>query len=143
MQFGSTLDTIIAVVVILLVLSLIVQSIQTAFKKLIKIKSRQIEDSLLDLFQTVLNQPPGAVTGWFSRLRNSSPVFGAIFSKPKADASPVNPAADAKTDAGDGTASQPSAASVTSEVIGRFKEIGRFAASGKPMLDSLSRDDLL
>ena len=46
----SILNTIIAVVVVLLVLSLLVQAIQTLLKKLLKLKSRQIEGSLKDLY---------------------------------------------------------------------------------------------
>ncbi|MBP6823469.1 MAG: hypothetical protein KA368_18105 [Acidobacteria bacterium] len=52
----NTLDTLIAVVIVLLVLSLIVQSVQEAFKKLLKLKSRQIEESLVDLFENVLGK---------------------------------------------------------------------------------------
>ena len=50
----DTLDTVIAMVVVLLVLSLVVQSIQTFLKKLLKMKSRSIQESLEDLFQHVL-----------------------------------------------------------------------------------------
>lgn len=49
----KTLDTIIAMVVVLLVLSLIVQSIQSIVKKYAKLKSRSILDSLDDLFAYV------------------------------------------------------------------------------------------
>src|SRR5262245_48716068 len=54
----SALDNIIAVVVVILLLSLIVQSIQSVLKKALKIKSRQIEDSLIDLFENVVNFNP-------------------------------------------------------------------------------------
>ena len=49
----KTLDTVIAMVIVLLVLSLIVQSLQTIVKKWFKIKSRSILDSLHDLFDYV------------------------------------------------------------------------------------------
>ena len=51
----DTLDTLIAVMVVLLVLSLVVQAIQSALKKLFKIKSRQIEESLVDLLENALD----------------------------------------------------------------------------------------
>src|ERR1051325_12189626 len=51
------LNTIIALVVVLLVLSLLVQSIQTLLKKILKLKSRQIEDSLKDLYEQVVSAP--------------------------------------------------------------------------------------
>ena len=40
----NALDNVIAVVVVILLLSLIVQSIQSVLKKAFKIKSRQVED---------------------------------------------------------------------------------------------------
>ena len=52
----KTLDTVIAMVIVLLVLSLVVQSIQSLVKKLFKLKSRTILDSLDDLFKYVDSQ---------------------------------------------------------------------------------------
>ena len=49
----KTLDTVIAMVIVLLVLSLIVQSLQTIVKKWFKVKSRIILNSLNDLFKYV------------------------------------------------------------------------------------------
>src|SRR5215212_9894631 len=49
----KTLDTVIAMVIVLLVLSLVVQSLQTVIKKWFKLKSRSILDSLHDLFEYV------------------------------------------------------------------------------------------
>jgi len=56
------LNTIIALVVVLLVLSLLVQAIQTLIKKLLKLKSRQIEDSLKDLYEQVVDVPQAEAT---------------------------------------------------------------------------------
>jgi len=52
----KTLDTIIAMVIVLLVLSLIVQSVQSLIKKYLKLKSRSLVDSLSDLFAYVDSQ---------------------------------------------------------------------------------------
>jgi hypothetical protein len=52
----NTLDTVIAMVIVLLVLSLVVQSIQSLIKKLFKLKSRTILNSLDDLFKYVDTQ---------------------------------------------------------------------------------------
>ena len=52
----KTLDTVIAMVIVLLVLSLIVQSIQSVIKKFFKIKSSSLIGSLDDLFQYVDTQ---------------------------------------------------------------------------------------
>ncbi len=49
----GALDTIIAIVIVLLVLSLIVQSIQSFVKKLLKMKSRVVFDSMEDLFNYI------------------------------------------------------------------------------------------
>jgi len=51
---SSTFDNLITVVVVILMLSLIVQSIQMGFKKILSLKSRQLEESLIDLFEHVL-----------------------------------------------------------------------------------------
>jgi hypothetical protein len=53
----SILDTLIAMVIVILVLSLVVQSLQTLAKKLLKLKSRQILESLEDLFETITRSP--------------------------------------------------------------------------------------
>lgn len=52
----DALDTLIAVVVALLVLSLIVQSIQAAIKKFFRLKSLQLEQSLIHLFHYLLDK---------------------------------------------------------------------------------------
>jgi len=49
----GTLDTIIAMVIVLLVLSLIVQSIQSLIKKILKLKSTIVLDSMEDLFKYI------------------------------------------------------------------------------------------
>jgi hypothetical protein len=54
----GVLDTVIAVVVVILLLSMVVQSVQTFLKKLLKFKSRQIEKSLGNLFQYVASTAP-------------------------------------------------------------------------------------
>ena len=60
------LNTVIALVIVLLVLSLLVQAIQTLIKKLLKMKSRQIEGSLKDLYEQVVGvqnpEPPTPVS---------------------------------------------------------------------------------
>ena len=45
----TALDSAIAVILVILSLSLVVQSMQAFLKKLFKIKSRQLEQSLVDL----------------------------------------------------------------------------------------------
>jgi hypothetical protein len=74
----DTLDTLIAVVVVLLVLSLVVQSIQSAIKKFFRIKSRQIEQSLVHLFYYSLDKDAlGATPSLVGRL----PVLQNILPK--------------------------------------------------------------
>ena len=56
----SILNTLIAMVIVILILSLIVQSLQTLVKKFLKLKSRIILNSLEDLFETITQNPGGA-----------------------------------------------------------------------------------
>ena len=109
-------------VVVLLVLSLVVQSVQSGLKKMLKIKSRQIEDSLVDLFEHVLNKPPG-VSG---RLTDQSPLLRMILRG-------KHPAEIA----------DPSVRLLYNNVMLKFKELGRVSQAGAQMLDSLAKEDLL
>jgi type II secretory pathway component PulC len=56
MNLGSTLDTVIAMVIVLVVLSMIVQAIQSLVKKVFKMKSRIVTKSLTDLLQYSKNE---------------------------------------------------------------------------------------
>ena len=108
------LNTVIALVIVLLVLSLLVQAVQTLIKKLLKLKSKQIQGSLKDLYEQAI---AGTTTP------NDSPATAA-------------------TGAATGAAT-PSAAEVfTGKVLDEFKKIGRVTLFGNPVLDSLSKEDL-
>ena len=119
----GTLNTIIALVVVLLVLSLVVQSIQTALKKVFKLKSRQIEESIKDLFdQAIGNGPPATTTPapgqsklklWWSRIWGVERRWTAEAERFKTG------------------------------VLQQFKNVGRVTRWGNPVLDSLSKEDLL
>jgi hypothetical protein len=121
----STLDTVIAVVIVLLVLSLVVQSVQQGLKKLLKIKSRQIEDSLVDLFEHVLGATTHQPESWFGRVVHNSPILRLVFRRP-------HPATYNKE-----------VGRLFSGVMDKFKELGRASQSGKVMLDSIAWEDLL
>lgn len=114
----DTLDTLIAIVITLLVLSLIVQSLQSLIKKLFKLKSRQLEESLIDLFENVLEETPQTA----DRLR--IPTLRLFTKHPSKKTSPEVRA-------------------VYDAVQREFKEIGRVSARGKWMLDSISKEDLM
>lgn len=58
----SILDTLIAMVIVILVLSLVVQSMQTFTKKVLKLKSKSIRNSLEDLFETITHNRDAAAT---------------------------------------------------------------------------------
>ncbi|MGA2261078.1 MAG: hypothetical protein ABSH28_06560 [Acidobacteriota bacterium] len=119
MAFSGILDNVIALVVIILVLSLIVQSVQQVLKKLFKIKSRQIQESLLDLFETVLAKGSGAA-------RATAPVLDLLpFRKTSLDL----------TDS--------AVKNLFTSVTDEFRKLGRVAQSGRLMLDSIAKDDLL
>ncbi len=118
----NALDTVIALVVVLLLLSLVVQSIQSAIKKLLRIKSKQIEDSLVDLFENVLEKGPASKSRWY----NNSPFVRtmAMFANSPAD----NAHADVKK--------------LYDAVMARFEQLGRIAQGGTKTLESLSKEDL-
>ena len=108
------LDTLIAMVIIILVLSLIVQSIQALIKKTFKLKSLSIRNSLQDLFETILPAQT-AVTGGNSTAggNNNSPTTNNT------------------------------AQGLVKDVTTKLKEMGRKTLFGQAMLDSLAKDDLL
>lgn len=116
------LNTIIALVVVLLVLSLLVQAIQTLVKKLLKMKSRQIEGSLKDLYEQVVGQNPETAppTPRLTIILNTvKRVLGMKVNLPQT-------AADVFKD----------------KVLDQFKNIGRKTLFGNAVLDSLSKTDL-
>lgn len=117
------LNTIIALVVVLLVLSLLVQAIQTLLKKLLKLKSRQIEDSLKDLYEQVVGAqtapPPSApfLSDLWSKLKRLVGMKSAAIAQTPADV-------------------------FKNKVLDQFKNIGRQTLFGNAVLDSLSKSDL-
>src|SRR5215213_6957996 len=119
------LNTVIALVIVLLVLSLLVQAIQTLLKKLLKLKSRQIEGSLKDLYEQVVGMPTAEV-----------------------EAAPPNPRLTAilntvKRFLGMKINVRETAADVfKNKVLDQFKNIGRKTLFGNAVLDSLSKGDL-
>src|SRR5690349_5818601 len=117
------LNTIIALVIILLVLSLLVQAIQTLLKKILKLKSRQIEGSLKDLYEQVVGLPSTEPQPELPRvtliLTTIKRVLGMKINIPET-------AADV----------------FKNKVLDQFKNIGRKTLFGNAVLDSLSKDDL-
>lgn len=123
-SLGSTLDTIIAVVIVLLILSLVVQSVQQALKKIFKIKSRQIEDSLVDLFEHILNEPPPQIKSLSERFVQSSPFVRMFIGQHPAERNQK-------------------VKDLYVEVKKKFEEAGRISQRGKLMLDSIAKQDLM
>lgn len=149
-SLNATIDNLIAVVIVLLVLSLVVQSVQSAVKKGLKMKSRQIEDSLAQLFKIALHEvavtsdaasrakatettaftqktTPSSRLKRYRDILYQSPVLRLITRR-------NHPAADPNA---------PQAAALYDAVVGRFRDIGRTAFSTRPIFDSLSKADLL
>jgi hypothetical protein len=123
--FNDTLNNIIAVVVVILILSLVVQAVQSVAKKLTKIKSRQIEESLVDLFTNMLNKPGFRPATRIDKLIDHSPMWRIVFF--------WRPSAAQQADVED----------IFNRVIEGFKDVGRLAQSGERMLDSIAKGDLL
>lgn len=124
----GVLNTIIAVVVVLLVLSLLVQALQTLIKKLLKLKSKQIEGTLKDLYEQAISgeNPPEQEPLFKSRLLQPlSMLLLAI----------KNLFHPSRT-------STPAANQFKDRVLSQFKDIGRKTLFGGAVLDSLSKEDL-
>lgn len=119
----NMLDTLIAVVVVLLTLSFVVQSIQAAIKKLFKLKSHQLEESLIDLFENALI----AKSDTDFQHRSRMPAMRLFSGAPNME----------KT--------APAVRALFESVQTKFKEIGRVDSGvGKGQaLDSLTKDHLL
>ncbi|HEX8494935.1 MAG TPA: hypothetical protein VF658_18985 [Pyrinomonadaceae bacterium] len=118
-NLSDTLDTVVAIVVVLLVLSLMVQAIQSFIKKALRLKSREIERSLAELFEHVIDKA----------------------------ATPIAPTPAAMTATTTSTAitAAPDSASreLVNTVLGEFKKVGRYTRRGRLVLDSISKEDLL
>ena len=119
------LNTVIALVILLLVLSLLVQAIQTLFKKLFKMKSRQIEGSLKDLYDQVV----GVQTQAAAPAPPSSRVTAVLTTIKRILGMKIN-------------IPQTAADVFKNKVLDQFKLIGRKTLFGNAVLDSLSKDDL-
>ncbi len=117
----GTLNTIIALVVVLLVLSLVVQSIQTGLKKLLQLKSKQIVESIKDLYDQAISSGPRPDA------KPATNLLAKFWFLIKGTKRPVSNEAKEFSDA----------------VLGQFKNIGRVNRYGKVVLDSLAKDDLL
>ncbi|MFN0109107.1 MAG: hypothetical protein ACKVZH_09680 [Blastocatellia bacterium] len=123
---SSVLDNLIAIVVVILVLSLIVQSVQAVIKKMLQVKSLQVEQSLVHLFHYVVGEDAtGFINTWLNRL----PMVRAIISIFKKKA----PYLDA------GEKIQSLYQALEKEMI----KAGRVTTTGKVALSSVSKDDLL
>ena len=117
------LNTVMALVIVLLVLSLLVQAMQTLLKKIFKMKSRQIEGTLKDLYEQVVSvqspEPPPPSSRVTAVLTTVKRILGMKVNIPET-------AADV----------------FKNKVLDQFKNIGRKTLFGNAVLDSLSKDDL-
>lgn len=113
----DALDTLIAIVVVLLILSLLVQSIQSLIKKLFKLKSKEIEKSLLILFENIIEKNE----------------------RPKQAAAPATPATPAAATPDEPVTSR----QLVEQVLEKFKATGRTTKWERPVLESISKEDLL
>lgn len=116
------LDKMIAVVVVLLGLTLFVQSLQALLKKMLKLKSLQLDQALTHLFQYALDK--GELTDKFGVLDNLPLIRNLL---PRSHPADRDPQVKALYNA------------VTTEL----RRVGRLTWTGKLMLDSIARDDLI
>lgn len=129
------LNTVIAMVIVLLVLSLLVQSVQMLLKKLLKLKSKQIEDSLKDLFDQALATTTQAQPAANVNNPAPAPVSGEGIGTQIRNYLRLIIVGRSDT-ASDG------AENFTRKVLVEFQKIGRVTKYGTPVLESLSKEDL-
>ncbi len=112
---SDVLDTLIAIVVVLLILSLIVQTIQSLIKKLFRLKSKEIEKSLAILFDNIIEKKE----------------------RPRTPTGPGAPPAP--------TDKQVTPSDLVAKVLDQFKAVGRTTTTKlkTPVLESISKEDLL
>ncbi|HSB07995.1 MAG TPA: hypothetical protein VLM38_00675 [Blastocatellia bacterium] len=119
-DLGSTLSIVLGFVTIVLVLSLIIQSLQNVIKRLLRMKARQAEQSLKMLFDYALTTQPTKYT----RLKYASPILAV--------ASKFLTGGD-QTSVGD---------TLVEEVKREVLKMGRKSFWGSALLDSVTKDDL-
>ena len=122
----NVLGNLIAIVVVLLVLSLIVQSVQAAIKKFLGVKSLQLEQSLVHLFYYALDKD---ATGFMASRLTRLPMLRAIIS--------LFHKQDPHKDAGEEIKTLYDA--VQKEML----KAGRMTAGGEVALESVSKADLM
>lgn len=128
----NALDKLIAVVVALLVLSLIVQSIQSAIKKFFRIKSLQLEQSLIHLFHYLLDKDAIKV---MQSITDRAPLLRAFFGAPvvrifiRGHSKPLS-------------ARDPHVEALYQAVAEEFVRAGRVSSRGKTLIESVSKDEL-
>jgi hypothetical protein len=139
----GVLNTIIAVVIVLLVLSLIVQAIQGFIKKLLRLKSSEIEGSLEDLYEQALSNTAGSpptATVDSTRFDN---VMATMKQWPKKLQTLISRVLGRKPAEGVPPIKKSPAEEFKDKILGEFRDIGRSSKWGNPVLDSLSKEDLL
>jgi hypothetical protein len=139
----GVLNTIIAVVIVLLVLSLIVQAIQGFVKKLLKLKSNQIAESLEDLYEQALSSTAGSAPTADAGLTRFDNVKATLKQWLKKLQTLISKLLRLKPAVGGIPIERTPAQQFTANILGEFKEIGRSSKWGNPVLDSLSKEDLL
>lgn len=123
-DLNGTIDVVLGFVTIVLVLSLIIQSVQNVIKRLLRMKSRQAEQSLRLLFDYVLTKAPTKYT----EMRYASPIMSAVTRF-------LGGAGKDGDKDGVGGA-------LVEEVKRHVREMGRKSFWGTALLDSVTKEDL-
>ena len=137
----GVLNTIIAMVIVLLVLSLIVQAVQGFIKKILKLKSQEIEGSLEDLYEQALSNTSVRVPAEGAGATPGANVKASVIRWLKAKWASVGKLLGRKP--ADGPAEKSPAQLFTAKIMEEFRDIGRSSKWGNAVLDSLSKEDLL
>src|SRR4051812_31978171 len=126
----GALDVVISLVVVLIILSLVVQSIQQLVKKVWKLKSRVLLRSLEDLFGKLVKADVGAAGN------------GGAGNLPSPEAAPASTARSdslwARLTRAFGRVH--SADAMVTELVEELKLLGRRSLFNRPMLDSIAKN---
>jgi hypothetical protein len=139
----GVLNTIIAVVIVLLVLSLIVQAIQGFIKKLLRLKSNEIEGSLEDLYEQALSNTAASTPTAQADSTRFDNVMATMKQWPTKLLALISKLLGRKPADGVKPIEKSPAEQFKDKILGEFRDIGRSSKWGNPVLDSLSKEDLL
>jgi hypothetical protein len=139
-NLSGTLDVVLGFITVVLVLSLIIQSVQNIVKRLLAMKSKQAEQSLRMLFDYALSDERTK----FTQMKYASPVvasLGKMLGRGEDDGDGERED-KGKSKSKDTSGDTDRIGALVEEVKQQVLEMGRKSFWGNAILDSITKDDL-